>query len=120
MLHIEELNYSNVPQRINALLALEEQRSFSLENIKRRQQTVKKYFNRRAKAVEFKIDDKVLLWDSTHAERGRHSKFQKLWLGPFKITFILGTNSYLLKDLEEKFFSYSTNGSHLKHYVEPA
>jgi hypothetical protein len=105
MLQIEELNSSNVPQRINALLALEEQRNFSLENIKRRQQTMKKYFNRRAKAVEFKIDEKVLLWDSTHAERGRHSKFQKLWLGPFKIVFILGTNSYLLKDLEDRLFS---------------
>jgi hypothetical protein len=36
MLQTEELNYSNVPQGINALLALEEQRNFSLENIKRR------------------------------------------------------------------------------------
>jgi hypothetical protein len=80
---------------------------------------VKKYFNKRANYIEFNIDDKILLWDSTHAKRGRHSKFQKLWLGPFKIAFILGTNSYLLKDLEEQFFSYSTNGSHLKHYVEP-
>jgi hypothetical protein len=47
------------------------------------------------------------------------SKFQKLWLGPFKIAFVLGTNSYILKDLQERLFSYSTNGSHLKHYVEP-
>jgi hypothetical protein len=46
MLQIEELNSSNSPQRINALLALEEQRKFSIENIKRRQQTGKKYFNR--------------------------------------------------------------------------
>jgi transposase InsO family protein len=75
MLHIEELNYSNVPQRINALLALEEQRNFSLENIKRRKQIVKKYFNKRAKVVEFKIDEKVLLWELAHAERGGHSKF---------------------------------------------
>jgi hypothetical protein len=41
MLQIKELNSSNVHQRINALLALEEQIMFSLENIKRRQQTVK-------------------------------------------------------------------------------
>jgi hypothetical protein len=47
------------------------------------------------------------------------SKFQNLWLGPFKITFVLGTNSYILKDLQERLFSYNTNGSHLKHYVEP-
>jgi hypothetical protein len=47
------------------------------------------------------------------------SKFQELWLGPFKIAFVLGTNSYILKDLQERLFSYNTNGSHLKHYVEP-
>ena len=29
------------------------------------------------------------------------SKFQELWLGPFKISFVLGTNSYILKDLQE-------------------
>jgi hypothetical protein len=46
MLQIEELNSSNVLERINALLALEEQHNFPLENIKIRQQTVKKYFNR--------------------------------------------------------------------------
>jgi hypothetical protein len=47
------------------------------------------------------------------------SKFQKVWLDPFKITFFLGENSYLLKDLQEHFFSFNTNDSHLKHYVEP-
>jgi hypothetical protein len=52
-----------------------------------------------SKDVEFKIDDKVLLWDLSHAKRWIDYKFQKLWLGPFKIIFILGTNSYLLKDL---------------------
>ena len=98
MLQVEELNASDVSQRINTLMDLEEQRTFSLGNIKRRQQTVKKYFNKRTKYVRFKVNEKVLLWDSTHADRGRHSKFQKLWLGPFKIAFVLGTNSYLPKD----------------------
>jgi hypothetical protein len=100
-------------------LALEEKRVFSLENIKRRQQNVRKYFNKSAKVVRFKVNEKVLLWDSAHDDRGRHSKFQKLCLGPFKIAFVLGANSYLLKDLEKQLFSYGTNGSHLKHYVEP-
>jgi hypothetical protein len=74
--------------------------------------------NKSAKDVIFKVNEKVLLWDSTHANRGRHSKFKKLWLGPFKIAFVLGANSYLIKDLEERLFSYSNNGSHLKHYVK--
>jgi hypothetical protein len=101
MLQIEELNSFDVSQRMNALLALEEQRMFSLGNIKRRQLTVKKYFNKSVKTVKFKVNEKVLLWDSSHVNRGRHSKFQKLWLGPFKITFVMGTNSYILKDLKE-------------------
>jgi transposase InsO family protein len=75
MLQIEELNSSNVPQRINALLSSEEQRMISLENIKGRRQIVKKYFNKHIKDVKFKVNKKVLLWDSAHADRGRHSKF---------------------------------------------
>jgi hypothetical protein len=78
---------------------LEEKSMFSLDNIKRRQQTIKRYFNKSVKTVKFKVNEKVLLWDSSHA-RGRHSKFIKLWMGPFKIAFVLGTNSYILKDLQ--------------------
>ena len=119
MLQVEELNSSDVSQRINSLLALEEERTFALGNIKRRQQIVKKCFKKSFKTVKFKINEKVLPWDSTHVDRGRHSKFQKLWLDPFKITFVLGENSYILKDLQEQLFFYNTNDSHLKHYVEP-
>jgi len=36
MLQTEELNSSNVSQRITTLLALEEQRNFALENMKMR------------------------------------------------------------------------------------
>jgi hypothetical protein len=86
------------------LLALEEQRMFSLENIKRRQQTVKTYFNKSAKVVRFNVNDKVLPWNLAHADRGRHSKFQKLWLAPFIISFVLGANYYILKDLEDTLF----------------
>ena len=74
---------------------------FALNNIKRRQQIFKKYFNKSVKTVKFRVNEKVLLWDSTHVDRGRHSKFQKIWLGPFKISFVLGANSYILKDLQE-------------------
>jgi hypothetical protein len=99
MLQVEELNSFDVSQRMNALLDLKEQRTSYLGNIKRRKQTIKKYFNKSVKAIKFKFNEKVLLWDSTHADRGRHSKFQKLWLVIFKIAFVLGANSYILKDL---------------------
>jgi hypothetical protein len=47
------------------------------------------------------------------------SEFQVLFLGPFKIAFVLDTNSYILKDLQEQLFSYNTSDSHLKHYIGP-
>jgi hypothetical protein len=119
MLQVEELSSYDVSQSMNALLALEEKRTFSLGNIKRRHQIVKKYFNKSVKTIKFKVNEKVLLWDSAHVDRGRHSKFQKLWLGPFKIAFVPGENSYILKDLQERLFSYLTNDSQLKHYMEP-
>jgi hypothetical protein len=47
------------------------------------------------------------------------SEFQVLILGPFKIDFILDTNSCILRDLLKQLFSYSTNGSRLKHCEGP-
>jgi hypothetical protein len=99
-LQAEELNSTDIPQRIHALLALEEQRSFALENLKKRQQSVKKYFDKREKSTTFATDEKVLLWDSAHADKGKHTKFQKLWLGPYIIASVVGNNSYLLKDTD--------------------
>jgi len=86
---------------MNALLVLEEQRGYALENLKRRQEIVKKYFNKKSRSYDFKVDEKVLLWDSAHAKRGIHTEFQKLWLGSFKIAYVLCTNSYMLKDMDE-------------------
>jgi len=116
-LQVEELNSSNISQRIDALLALEEQIKHALENLRKRKQTIKKYFDKNSISAIFKVNDKVLLWDVSHVEKGKHSKFQKLWLGPYKITSIVGNNSYFLKDMEERFFSFTTNGSNMKHYV---
>jgi hypothetical protein len=63
------------------------------------------------KIIHIDLDDLIVY------SKGRSyvSKFQKLWLGPFKIAFFLGERSYILKDLQECLFSYITNNSHLKH-----
>jgi hypothetical protein len=44
MLQIEELNSSNIPQRINALLDLEEQRMFDLGEHKEKTTNCKEIF----------------------------------------------------------------------------
>jgi hypothetical protein len=100
------------------LLALEEQRNHALENLRKKQQYVTKYFDKKDKSTIFEANEKVLLWDFAHDDKGKQSKFHKLWLGPYKIASVIGNNSYLLKDLDKRLFSYTTNDSHLKHYVK--
>jgi hypothetical protein len=41
-----------------------------------------------------------LLWDSSHGDKGKHSKFHKLWLGPYIIAYVVENKSYLLKDTD--------------------
>jgi hypothetical protein len=41
-------------------------------------------------------------------------------LGPFQITFVLDTNSYILRKLQRKLFSYNTNSPRLKYCEGPA
>ena len=33
----------------------------------------------------FEVGDLVLKWDHSHDEKGKHTKFQHLWVGPFQI-----------------------------------
>jgi hypothetical protein len=42
-------------------MALEEQRSFTLENLKKRQHSIKKCFDKRAKSTTFVVDETFLL-----------------------------------------------------------
>lgn len=62
----------------------------------------------------------MLLWDYAHANKRKHSKFQKLWIEPYKIASILRNNYYLLQDDYNRHLSYPTNKSHIKHFTNPA
>jgi len=45
------------------------------------------------------IGDLVLKWDKSNEEKGKHTKFQKSWLGPFEIIEKLGLSTFILQDL---------------------
>ena len=50
-----------------------------------------------------------------HDEKGKHGKFDNLWLGPFKIIKILGNNTLVLQNLEGEEIAGPVNGCFLKH-----
>ena len=58
----------------------------------------------------------MLNWDNVHEEKGDHSKFQKLWLGPFVIAEKIGPSTFRLQTLEGQFETFLVNGLILKKY----
>ena len=51
----DELEETALKDRYHTLLALDEQRDYALRNIEKRQQAVKKYFDKKAKSDSFKV-----------------------------------------------------------------
>ena len=72
--------------RIYNLLKAEESRSRAKECFKHQQEVVKRWFDKyKSRKKEFEVGDLVLKWDHPHDEKGKHMKFQQLWVGPFQI-----------------------------------
>ena len=87
--------------RINTLLKQEESRSKSKERFKHQQDIAKKWFDKHMSEKEsFEVAYLVLKWDHLHDEKGKHTKFQHLWIGPFQIAEKLGPSTYNLHDLQ--------------------
>ena len=59
--------------------------------------------------------DLVLKWDLPHDEKGKHTKFQQLWVDPFQIASKLGPSTYKLQDLQGHEEILPVNGLVLKH-----
>ena len=78
---------------------------------------IKNIFYRRTKASNFNIGDKVLKWDSRREDKGKHGKFDNLWLGPYFIHSAAVNNAFFLQELNgAELFGGPVNGRMLKHY----
>ena len=77
-------------------------------------------FDKRTKAENFCVGNKVLRWDSRREDKGKHAKFDFLWRGPFVISVVQGNNTYFLKSIQGRTAEEGpVNGHMLKHYRDP-
>ena len=75
-------------------------------------------FDKRTKASDFKIGDKVLKWDYRREDKGKHGKFDNLWQGPYIIQSAIGHNTFFLQEMDgTDLFGGRVNGRMLKHYL---
>jgi hypothetical protein len=113
--HQEEPN--DMIRRIHQLVEVQQAREQTLDRIQNHQQKIKKVFDRKAKKEQFQVGDLVLKWDAPKKDKGKHSKFEALWIGPFRIFEAFSNNTYKLQDLEgEAVFGSPVNGHFLKKY----
>ena len=65
---------------------------------------------------EFEVGDFLLKWDHPHDKKGKHTKFQQLWVGPFRIATKLSPSTYKSQDLKGWEENLPVNGLVLKPY----
>lgn len=104
-----------IQQRINALLKLEEERENAKLKFQNHQQLVKRWFDGHYVGSEdFEVGDLLLKWNKINEIKGKHMKFQQLWLGPFQMVEKIGKRTYRLRTLHGQLEKLPINGQILK------
>lgn len=98
---IQELQVepNDIQRRIDQSIQLQQSREEVYNKSHVIQENIKKVFERRTKANDFNLGDKVLKWDSRREDKGKHGKFDNLWIGPYIIHAFKGHNSFSLKHI---------------------
>ena len=112
-------NRITLQQRIQTLITeLPIKRGETILNIQQSQEKQKKYHDKRNKIqVNFKIGDKVLLYDAAKEKRWS-GKLQDKWKGPYYIHEELVNGSYKIKEMNGKVLKTPVNGELLKKYYD--
>eukprot|EP00253_Pinus_taeda_P006011 PITA_06011 len=112
---IEETPSSSLQLRHDQILKLEEEREKAKIIHAKHQQIIKASFDSISSgSKQFQVGDLVLKWDKAHEDKGKHTKFQKMWLGPFQICEKIGHSTFMLQDSSGLRDSLPVNGLVLK------
>ena len=60
---------------------------------------MKYLYDKKAIDRKFEPDDMVLMWNARLEDKGKHGKFDPIWLGPYLIDSNWRDYSYLLREL---------------------
>eukprot|EP00253_Pinus_taeda_P029459 PITA_29459 len=112
---IEENPSSSLQLRHDQILKLEEEREKAKIIHAKNQQIIKSSFDSiSSRSKQFQVGDLVMKWDKSHEDKGKHTKFQKMWLGLFQICEKIGHSTFMLQDLSGLRDSLPVNGLVLK------
>ena len=88
-----------------------------MEKLEAHQKKIKSIFDKKAKVDNFQVGDWVLKWDVVGKDKGKHGKFDSLWIGPFVIAQVQQNKNFKLQKMEgEEVLDGPVNGKFLKLY----
>jgi len=115
--YIDEVPTSSIQLRQMEIIKLEEQQEQAKKTHAHHQALIKSSFDSNLMTrKKIQMGDLFLKWDKAHEEKGKHTKFQKMWLGPFQIVKFIGPSTFVLHDLAGKRDPLPINGQILKIY----
>ena len=71
-----------------------------MEKSKAHQKRIKITFDKREKEDKFQVGNWVLKWDTVGKYKGKHGKFDSLWIGHFVIAQVQQNNTFKLQNIE--------------------
>jgi hypothetical protein len=118
LLQEQEAETNSTRRRNNELISVQQTREKDFNNAQLWQDNIKEAFDRHTKVDDFKLGDLVLKWDARNEDKGKHGKFDDLWLGLFEIATYRESNAYILQEINGDIVGGgSLNGRFLKHYI---
>ena len=108
---------NDMKRKINQTIHLQQTREEVYNRAIHKKENIKKLFDKRTKANDFSIGNKVLKWDSRREDKGKHGKFENMWKGPYIVHSNRGNNEFFLQEMDgTELFGGPVNGRILKHY----
>jgi hypothetical protein len=105
--------------RIDRLVELDETRREAWNKMVLEQERIKGTFDQKSRDVIFGVGDIVLLWDKHKEKPGNHEKFERIWMGPYRVSRMAGKGTVYLETLDGDELELPVNGRLLKHYFPP-
>jgi len=106
----------DIRRRMFQIIQLQWEREAIKNTPERHKRRMKESFDKKFKREMFAVGDLVLRWDARNEEKGKHGKFENLWIGPFSVIKILGNNTFVLQNLKGEKIVGPVNGRFLKHF----
>ena len=118
LLQEQDVEIDATRRRKDELISVQQTREKAFNSAQLHQDKIKNSIDKHTKEDDLKVGNLVLRRDSINEEKGKHGKFDHIWLGPFKIVAYHGNNAYMIQESN----GYITgggpmNGRFLKHYI---